>query len=33
MVCWDSPSGDRLEDSIPDIGTEEGGRDVSVLKI
>ena len=33
MVCWNPPSGDRLKNSIPDIGTKEGGRDVSVLKI
>lgn len=33
MVCWNSPAGDRLENSIPDVRTKEGGRDVSVLKV
>lgn len=33
MVCWNPSSGDWLENSIPDIGTKEGGRNVSVLKI
>lgn len=33
MMGRDAPSGDRLEDRIPDVRTKEGGRHMGVLEV